>query len=41
MPQEQNQELKYFVRIANTDLDGNKPIQNALTKIKDMMLNVR
>ena len=34
MPQEQNQELKYFVRIANTDLDGNKPIQNSLTKIK-------
>ncbi len=34
MPQEQNQELKYFVRIANTDLDGNKPIGNALTKIK-------
>lgn len=31
---EQKQELKYFVRIANTDLDGNKPIYNALTKIK-------
>ena len=30
----EEQELKYFVRIANTDLDGNKPIQNALTKIK-------
>ncbi len=34
MPEEQKQELKYFVRIANTDLDGNKPIGNALTKIK-------
>ena len=34
MAEEQKQELKYFVRIANTDLDGNKPIQNALTKIK-------
>ena len=32
--QESEQELKYFVRIANTDLDGNKPIQHALTKIK-------
>lgn len=31
---EEKQELKYFVRIANTDLDGNKTIQNALTKIK-------
>ncbi len=31
---EQKQELKYFVRIANTDLDGNKPISHALTKIK-------
>ncbi|MBI1935104.1 30S ribosomal protein S13 [Candidatus Woesearchaeota archaeon] len=28
------QELKYFVRIANTDLDGNKPIGHSLTKIK-------
>ena len=34
MAEEQKQELKYFVRIANTDLDGNKPISNALTKIK-------
>ena len=34
MAEEQKQELKYFVRIANTDLDGNKPIQTALTKIK-------
>lgn len=31
---EQKQELKYFVRIANTDLDGNKPIGHSLTKIK-------
>ena len=28
------QELKYFVRISNTDLDGNKSISNALIKIK-------
>ena len=28
------QELKYFVRIANADLDGNKAISNSLTKIK-------
>ena len=34
MPEEQKQELKYFVRIANTDLDGNKQISNSLTKIK-------
>ena len=26
--------FKYFVRIANTDLDGNKQIGNALRKIK-------
>ena len=31
---EQKQELKYFVRIANTDLDGNKKIGTALIKIK-------
>ena len=31
---EQKQELKYFVRIANTDLDGNKPLYHSLTKIK-------
>ncbi len=31
---EQKPELKYFVRIANTDLDGNKLVFNALTKIK-------
>lgn len=34
MPELQKQELKYFVRIANTDLDGNKPICHALMKIK-------
>ncbi|MEK6828239.1 MAG: 30S ribosomal protein S13, partial [Nanoarchaeota archaeon] len=34
MAEEQKPELKYFVRIANTDLDGNKPIQHALIKIK-------
>lgn len=34
MAEEQKQELKYFVRIANTDLDGNKPIQQAMIKIK-------
>jgi len=34
MSEEPKQELKYFVRIANTDLDGNKPIGHALTKIK-------
>ena len=34
MEEEQKQELKYFVRIANTDLDGNKPIQHALIKVK-------
>ena len=33
MPEEK-QELKYFVRIANTDLDGNKQVQMALTRIK-------
>ena len=34
MAEEQKQELKYFVRIANTDMDGNKPVQHSLTKIK-------
>ena len=35
MAEEQpTQELKYFVRIANTDLDGNKSLYRALTKIK-------
>ncbi|MAG91410.1 30S ribosomal protein S13 [Candidatus Woesearchaeota archaeon] len=34
MAEEQKQELKYFVRIANTDLNGNKPIFQSLTKIK-------
>src|SRR3989338_1804255 len=32
--QQPKEELKYFVRIANTDLDGNKSIYSALTKIK-------
>lgn len=32
--EESKQELKYFVRIANTDLDGNKYISHSLTKIK-------
>ncbi|MBT7903349.1 30S ribosomal protein S13 [Candidatus Woesearchaeota archaeon] len=31
---EQKQEFKHIVRVANTDLDGNKPIQQALLKIK-------
>jgi small subunit ribosomal protein S13 len=31
---EAKQELKYFVRIANTDLDGKKSIMEALRKIK-------
>ena len=34
MVEQPKQELKYFVRIANTDLDGNKPIYHSLTKIK-------
>ena len=29
-----NQEFKHIVRIANTDVDGNKPIGHALTSIK-------
>jgi len=31
---EQKENFRYFVRIANTDLDGNKHIAQALTKIK-------
>jgi len=31
---EQKQELKYFVRVANTDLDGRKAILEALRKIR-------
>ena len=31
---EHKDDFKYFVRIANTDLDGNKQIANALKKIK-------
>ena len=38
MAEEPKQELKYFVRIANTDLDGNKSIQMALTKVKGISL---
>src|SRR3989338_10096267 len=38
MAEEQKQELKYFVRIANTDLDGNKSVQMALTKIKGISI---
>ncbi len=34
MAEQPKQELKYFVRIANTDLDGNKHIHLSLTKIK-------
>jgi len=31
---EAKEEFKHIVRIANTDLDGNKPIYKAITKIK-------
>ena len=31
---EQKDEIKYFVRIANTDIDGNKQVAHGLTKIK-------
>ncbi len=31
---EDNEELKYIVRILNTDLDGNRSVQMALTGIK-------
>lgn len=31
---EQKQEIKYFVRIANTDLDGKRPVFEAMKKIK-------
>ena len=34
MEEQPKQELKYFVRIANTDLDGNKSVYHSLTKIK-------
>ncbi len=30
----EQKELKYFVRIANTDLDGKKPVMEALRKVK-------
>src|SRR3989344_1948908 len=32
--EEVSKDFRYLVRIANTDLDGNKPIYKALTKIK-------
>ena len=32
--QKEDKDFKYFVRIANTDLDGKKPVVYALTKIK-------
>ncbi len=35
---EEKQELKYFVRIANTDLDGNKQVHLSLTKVKGISL---
>ncbi|MEM2124398.1 MAG: 30S ribosomal protein S13, partial [Methanolinea sp.] len=31
---DQEGEIKYFVRISNTDLDGTKPVATALTGIK-------
>ncbi len=32
--QKQEENFRYFVRIVNTDLDGKKPIDRALTKIR-------
>lgn len=32
--QKEKDDFRYFIRIANTDLEGNKNIANALTKIK-------
>jgi len=32
--EEKSKDFKYLVRIANTDLDGNKPVSQALRKIK-------
>ena len=32
--QEQKENLKYFIRVCNTDLNGNKRIEHALTNIK-------
>jgi len=34
MEQKENKNFKHILRIANTDLDGNKPILGALRKIK-------
>ena len=31
---QEDKDFKYFIRVANTDLDGNKTIVRALTKIK-------
>lgn len=31
---QESKDFKYFVRVANTDLEGKKPIFNALTKIR-------
>ena len=33
-PEEKDENFKYIVRVANTDLDGNKPIAFAMKKIK-------
>lgn len=30
----ENKDFRYIVRVANTDLDGSKPLYHALTKIK-------
>lgn len=32
----EEKEFKYIIRVANTDLDGNKPIYHALKKIKGL-----
>ena len=37
--QKQDKDFKYFVRVATTDLDGNKKIVRALTKIKGVGRN--
>lgn len=38
MPEQPKQELKYFVRISNTDLNGNKPVHHSLARIKGINL---
>ncbi len=41
MPEEQKKpEFKYIVRIANTDLDGNRPLAYGLTKIKGIGIRI-